>query len=89
MPVFRLCPKRGDEVAHCGVAGAFRKTDLPQGRIALRDAGAKAEFATVPAPGTDQIAPASRIVIAILTARSVGSGQAPDRSVEIPCHASE
>src|SRR5215469_1180182 len=47
LPVLGRGAKPGGEVAHRadrGVAGAFGKADLPQGRIALRDAGAKAKL---------------------------------------------
>src|SRR5215831_10138496 len=59
LPVLGLSTKPCGEVAYGadrGIAGAFGKTDLPQGRIALRNAGAKAEFIAVAAPGSDQLA---------------------------------
>src|SRR5262244_1904341 len=53
LPVLRLGTQPCGEVAHragCGVAGAFGKADLAQGRVALCDAGAEAKLAAVAAP---------------------------------------
>src|SRR4029077_20613763 len=53
LPVLGLGAKPGGKVADRpdrGVAGAFGKADLAQGRVALRDAGAKAKLMAVAAP---------------------------------------
>src|SRR5437763_6662263 len=57
LAVLRFGTKPGGEVAdraNRGVAGAFRKTDLTQGRETLRDAHTKTKFAPVTAPSRDQ-----------------------------------
>src|SRR5215472_8635053 len=59
LPVLRLGAQPCGEVAYRadrGVAGAFGKADLAQGRVALCDAGAKAKFAAVAAPSSNQLA---------------------------------
>ena len=38
-----------------GIAGAFGKADLTQGRIALRDASAETKFAAVATPSSNQL----------------------------------
>jgi hypothetical protein len=59
IPAARISRARGGEVAYCadrGVAGAFGKADLAQGRVALRDAGAETKVAAVAAPSGNQLA---------------------------------
>src|SRR5215472_12961185 len=59
LPVLRFSTKPGGEVAYCadrGVAGAFGKADLAQGRVALCDAGAETKFAAVATPSSNQLA---------------------------------
>jgi len=59
LPILGLSTKPGGEVAYRadrGVAGAFGKADLTQGRIALRDASAETKFAAIATASRNQCA---------------------------------
>src|SRR5947207_15677229 len=59
LPVLGLSAKPRGEIAHGadrGVAGAFREADLAEGRITLRDTGAKAQFTAAATPFADHCA---------------------------------
>ena len=58
LAVLGLSTKTGGNIAQradCGIAGAFGKPDLAQGRVTLGDTGAKSQIAATFAPGGDQL----------------------------------
>jgi hypothetical protein len=62
LTVFGFGTESSGQVAHgadCGVAGALGKADLPQRRVALSDAHAKAQLPVTSTPGRNQ--PAGRL----------------------------
>ena len=73
-----LGTKPGGEVAYRtdgGVAGAIGKADLAQCGVTPRNACAETKFAAWRRQAAMSLPASSRIAIAILTARSAGSGQ--------------
>ena len=59
LAVLGLSTKPGGKIAYRanrGVAGAVGEADLTQGRVALRDASAKAKFAAIATPSGNQLA---------------------------------
>ena len=59
LPVLGLSTKPRGEVAYRtdrGVAGAFGKADLAQGRVSLRDTRAETKFAAVATPSNNKLA---------------------------------
>src|SRR5262249_35292961 len=59
LSVLGLSAKTRSEIAHGadrGIPGAFRKTDLAEGRVTLGDASAKPEQPAAATPGGDQLA---------------------------------
>jgi hypothetical protein len=78
LAVLGFSAEPGSNIAHGTdrrVARALGEADLAQRCVALRDTDPEAEVAATLAPGGDQRAGGSRIAIAMLTARSAGSGQ--------------